>query len=63
MAEISSLDFREVIIEEDFREKTFVKALSQREPRPRINFFAADYFDYDAAVSKTERILFGGYAD
>ncbi len=52
MAEISGLDFREVIIEEDFREKAVVKALSQGEPRPRINFFAADYFDYDAAVGR-----------
>lgn len=52
MAEMSSLDFREVIVEEDFREKALVKALSQRESHPRINFFAGDYFDYDAAVSR-----------
>jgi len=52
MAEISGLDFREVILEEDFREKAVVKALSQGEPRPRINFFAADYFDYDAAAAR-----------
>jgi len=51
-AEISGLYFREVIIEEDFREKAVVKALSQGDPRPRINFFAADYFDYDAAVGR-----------
>ena len=51
-AEISGLYFREVIIEEDFREKAVVKALSQGDPRPRINFFAADYFDYDAACGR-----------
>jgi DNA mismatch repair protein MutS len=52
IAEISGLDFREVIIEEDFREKAVVKALSQGQPRSRINFFTADYFDHDAAVSR-----------
>jgi DNA mismatch repair protein MutS len=52
IAEISGLDFREVIIEEDFREKAVVKTLSQRDHPPRINFFATDYFDYDAACSR-----------
>jgi DNA mismatch repair protein MutS len=52
IAEISGLDFREVIIEEDFREKAIVKTLSQRDPQPRINFFAAEYFDYDAACGR-----------
>ncbi|MGZ3598231.1 MAG: MutS N-terminal domain-containing protein, partial [Syntrophales bacterium] len=52
IAEISGLDFREIIIEEDFREKAVVKTLSQRDPPPRINFFATDYFDYDAACSR-----------
>ena len=52
IAEISGLDFREVIIEGDFHEKAVLKALSQGDPRPRINFFAADYFDYDAACGR-----------
>ncbi|MGZ6291947.1 MAG: DNA mismatch repair protein MutS [Syntrophales bacterium] len=52
IAEISGLDFREIIIEDDFREKAVVKTLSQRDPPPRINFFATDYFDYDAACSR-----------
>ena len=52
IAEISGLDFREVIIEEDFREKAVVKALSQGERRARINFFKADYFDHDDAVAR-----------
>jgi DNA mismatch repair protein MutS len=52
IAEISGLDFREVIIEEEFREKAILKALSQGDPQPRINFFEADYFDYDAACGR-----------
>ena len=52
LAEISGLDFREVIIEEEFPDKAVVKALSQGEPQPRINCFAADYFDYESAASR-----------
>ena len=51
-AEISGLDFREVIVEEDFREKDILKALSQGEQRFRINYVEQDYFDYDAAVAR-----------
>ena len=51
-AEISGLDFREVIVADDFREKDILKALSQGEPRFRINYFAPDYFDYDAAEAR-----------
>jgi DNA mismatch repair protein MutS len=50
ITEISGLDFREVIIEEDFQERAIVKVLSQGEPRCRINYFSQDYFDHDAAV-------------
>ena len=52
IAEISGLDFREVVVEEDFREKDILKALSQGEPRFRINYFPHDYFDHDAAVAR-----------
>ena len=51
-AEISGLDFREVIVDEDFREKDILKALSQGEQRFRINYLTPDYFDYDAAVTR-----------
>ena len=52
MAEISGLDFREVIVAEDFCEKDILKTLSQGEPRFRINNFASDYFDHDVAVAR-----------
>jgi DNA mismatch repair protein MutS len=52
MAEISGLDFREVIVADDFREKDILKTLSRGEPRFRINYFAPDYFDYDAAEAR-----------
>ncbi len=52
MAEISGLDFREVIVADDFREKDILKTLSRGEPRFRINYFAPDYFDYDKAEAR-----------
>ncbi len=52
LTEISGLDFREIITEENFREKAFVKALSKQESGTRINYFPSDYFDYDSAVAR-----------
>ncbi len=50
ITEICGLDFREIIIEEEFREKAVVKALSQQEQRPRINYFPSEYFNHDDAM-------------
>ncbi|MEN6317999.1 MAG: DNA mismatch repair protein MutS [Syntrophaceae bacterium] len=52
IAEISGLDCREIVIAEDFPDKTVMKTLSQGDPRFRINYFSHDYFDYDEAVTK-----------
>jgi len=52
IAEISGLDCREIIIAEDFPDKTVIKSLSQGDPRFRINYFPLDYFDYDEAVTR-----------
>jgi DNA mismatch repair protein MutS len=51
MAEVSGLDFREVILGEGFKDKNFLKAFPQEMEGCRINYFPAEYFDYDAAIS------------
>jgi DNA mismatch repair protein MutS len=51
MAEVSGLDFREVILGEDFKSKNFLKAFPQEMAGCRINYFPADYFDYDTAIT------------
>lgn len=50
ITEICGLDFREIIMEEDFWEKAVVKALSQQEQRLRINYLPSEYFNHDHAV-------------
>jgi len=52
IAEIGGLDFREIIIEEDFRETAILKALAPQEQRTRINYFPSDYFHHDHAVAR-----------
>jgi len=52
MAEISGLDFREVILGEDFRNKPLLKSIPVAMAECRINYFSNDYFDYDAAISQ-----------
>jgi len=51
LAELSSLDFREVLLEDD-KGRNFIKACFQDTAGFRINYFSADYFDYEAAVSR-----------
>ena len=51
LAELSGLDFREVLLEDD-KGKNFIKAYFQDTAGFRINYFSADYFDYEAAVSR-----------
>jgi DNA mismatch repair protein MutS len=51
MAELSGLEFREVLLEDD-KGKNFIKACFQDTAGFRINYFSADYFDYEAAVSR-----------
>lgn len=51
LAELSSLDFREVLLEDD-KGINFIKACFQDTAGFRVNYFSADYFDYEAAVSR-----------
>jgi DNA mismatch repair protein MutS len=51
LAEIGCLDFREMILE-DAKGKSMFKPYLQALTDCRINYFSADYFDYDAAISR-----------
>lgn len=51
MAELSGLDFREMILGEDFKSESVTKAFPRQTAGCRINYFSADYFDYDGALS------------
>jgi DNA mismatch repair protein MutS len=51
LAELSGLEFREVLLEEE-KGKYFVKACFQAATGIRVNYFPADYFDYEVAVSR-----------
>jgi DNA mismatch repair protein MutS len=51
MAELSGLDFREMILGEDFKKENVTKAFFSQTEGCRINYFSADYFDYDGALS------------
>jgi len=59
LAEVSGLDFREVIVQEDRREDSFLRAFSQGTSRCRINYFSADYFDHDAALTRLQQYFSG----
>ncbi|MDI6777163.1 MAG: DNA mismatch repair protein MutS [Syntrophales bacterium] len=59
LAEVSGLDFREVIVQEDYRESSFLKAFSRGANRCRINYFSADYFDHDAALARLQEYFSG----
>jgi DNA mismatch repair protein MutS len=50
-AQIAGLEFREVLIEEGAHERWTVDILSQPDNRRRINFVAADYFDYGSSLA------------
>jgi len=51
-AEISEIDFREMIVGDDIQERAIVRELSRGEPRCRINYFSPDYFDREQAVAR-----------
>ena len=59
LAEVSGLDFREVIVQEDRRKDSFLRAFSQGTSRCRINYFSADYFDHDAALTRLQQYFSG----
>jgi len=59
LAEVSGLGFREVIVQEDRREDSFLRAFSQGTGRCRINYFSADYFDHDAALTRLQQYFTG----
>jgi DNA mismatch repair protein MutS len=51
MAQLAGLDFREIIVAENFPDKTVLGNLSAEGKRCRINTFPADYFDRARALS------------
>ncbi len=51
MAQVAGLDFREIIVAENFPDKTILGNFSGEEKRCRIDYFPADYFDRARAMS------------
>jgi DNA mismatch repair protein MutS len=52
LAEISGLNFRELIVEDGLKDNRFLKTFLQGGNHCRINYFNADYFDLDEAKSR-----------
>ena len=50
-AQVTSLDFREILLPEAWRDQPLVDAFSQAGTKRRINFVPASYFDCDQAFS------------
>jgi DNA mismatch repair protein MutS len=48
--EIAGLDFRELLISEEFEGKAFLNAFTQESNDCRINYFPPDYFDFEDAL-------------
>ncbi|MDO8786362.1 MAG: DNA mismatch repair protein MutS [Syntrophales bacterium] len=59
LADISGLDFREVIVPEDCREDRFLRAFLQGANRCCVNYFSAVYFDHDEALSRLQKYFTG----
>ncbi|MFA4915840.1 MAG: DNA mismatch repair protein MutS [Syntrophales bacterium] len=57
--EVSGLDFREVIVQENDREGSFLKAFLHGTSRCRINYFAPEYFDHDDALTRLQEYFSG----
>ncbi len=51
MAQIAGLDFREILVPEDFPDTALPANLSGEERRCRVNYFPPDYFDRGRAMS------------
>jgi DNA mismatch repair protein MutS len=63
ITELCGLDFREIIMEEEFREKAVVKALSEQEQRLRINYFPSEYFNHEHAADLLREYFSEGSLD
>lgn len=59
LADISGLDFREVIVPEDCREDRFLRPFLQGANRCCVNYFSAVYFDHDEALSRLQEYFTG----